>query len=1067
MMDKESMTVMLVDDDPNLQETLGDILKAKGIESLPVETGAAALARIEQQDIDVALIDLKLEDMPGLEVLRGIKQRSPNTECILLTGHASQASAIEAINQGAYSFFQKPYDVEQLLIAIQHAGEKRKGKESLQNNEKRLRALIEIGRDNISLLAADGTLLWESPSTDSTLGYAPDQFLGRNMFELIHPDDQGWTRELFAQMVQTPGRSQDGIFRLRHSDGTWRWIESTTSNMLNEPSVRAIVINYRDITERKQTEEALHKSDAQYRLLANNISDVIWILDLETGRFTYVSPSVEQLRGYTVAEVLAQDTSQALTSDSSEHVQKVIPERIQAAEQGQRGSYLDEVEQPRKDGTTIWTETTTHYIFNAQNGHWEVYGVSRDITERKRAEAKLAASEAELRTLFAAMTDVVIVYDADGRYLKIAPTNLTNFYRPLNDMLGKTVHDILPKEQADYIVAKIGEAIQTGRVVTGEYALEVVGKEMWFASNASRLSENTVIWVAHDITERKQAEESLRASEQKFRSFIEQTGDAAVLTNESGAIIQWNQGAEHIFGQQQAKVLGQFLWDIQSQVVPEHRKTPQTYEQLKTSILEALKTGRGSWLNQLLDATIQRSDGVCLTVQMLAFPIQTKSGFMLGSISRDITKQKRAEEALRESEKKYQVLTEVSPVGIFRTDAQGTTTYVNPRWSQISGLSADEALGDGWLSAVHPEDRDKLSDGWKKAISAQTASVAEYRFVCPDGSITWVLGQSTPEKNIESQVVGYVGTITDITERKQAEEKLKDSEKRFATIFRANPAAIAITRTDNGQLVNVNEAWTEATGYTETEAIGHTPFELNMWVDPGQRARLMEILQQHAKARGEIQLRGKSGEIRDMLMSAELIQLTGETYLLTMAQDITERKQAEDALRESEEKYGLLVNQSPYGISIHQDGQVVFANPASVKLMLAKNEDELLGKPINSFVAPENWEATRLRIIRMLQGESGLYPIEDRYVRLDGSVIPVEVIASSFIFKGRPAIQVIAQDITERKQAEGEIKKQLDELQRWHAATLGRETRILDLKREVNELLGKTNQPPRYPSAET
>ncbi|MFH1908864.1 MAG: PAS domain S-box protein, partial [Chloroflexota bacterium] len=136
--------------------------------------------------------------------------------------------------------------------------------------------------------------------------------------------------------------------------------------------------------------------------------------------------------------------------------------------------------------------------------------VRQELDERKRAEEQLAASEAELRALFAGMTDVVIVYDTDGRYIKIAPTNPANLYRPPDDMLGKTVHDILPKEQADYIVAKIGEAIQTGQVVTGEYALQIGGKEIWFASSASRLSENTAVWVAHDITNRKQAEEALQ-----------------------------------------------------------------------------------------------------------------------------------------------------------------------------------------------------------------------------------------------------------------------------------------------------------------------------------------------------------------------------------------------------------------------------------------------------------------------------------------------------------------------------------------------------------------------------
>jgi len=326
-MDNKIPHILIVDDDPNLLGTLRDILKLKGFEPVIASTGAAALAQLEQHPFDLALVDLRLDDMSGLKVLSIIKAHSPETECILLTGHASQDTAIEAIQMGVYGYFQKPFDMEQVLLSIQRALEKSatrkelheserfahatvdalsshlaildetgailainrawrefavvnsegktdfnlceganyltvcdtaKGKDSEeasamaagiravmsgakneflleypchaaneerwftarvtrfpgagalrivvaheniterkraemahQNSEKRFRALIENGRDNISLLTADGTLLWESPSTKSTLGYAPDQFVGRTIFELLHPDDRG------------------------------------------------------------------------------------------------------------------------------------------------------------------------------------------------------------------------------------------------------------------------------------------------------------------------------------------------------------------------------------------------------------------------------------------------------------------------------------------------------------------------------------------------------------------------------------------------------------------------------------------------------------------------------------------------------------------------------------------------------------------------------------------------------------------------------------------------------------------------------------------------------------
>jgi PAS domain S-box-containing protein len=140
------------------------------------------------------------------------------------------------------------------------------------------------------------------------------------------------------------------------------------------------------------------------------------------------------------------------------------------------------------------------------------------------------------------------------------------------------------------------------------------------------------------------------------------------------------------------------------------------------------------------------------------------------AIIRDITERKHIEEELHKSEERYQTLAKISPVGIFRTDTAGYTTYVNPTWCHISGLSADEALGDGWLKAVHPEDQPILSNRWQEATHLQTTSLADYRFVHADGSIVWVIGQAVPELNSDNQIVGYVGTITDITERKRIED---------------------------------------------------------------------------------------------------------------------------------------------------------------------------------------------------------------------------------------------------------------------------------------------------------
>ena len=127
---------------------------------------------------------------------------------------------------------------------------------------------------------------------------------------------------------------------------------------------------------------------------------------------------------------------------------------------------------------------------------------------------------------------------------------------------------------------------------------------------------------------------------------------------------------------------------------------------------------------------------------------------------------------LQESEQRYQTLATISPVGIFCTDPNGATTYVNPKWCAISGLSVDQGLGNGWLKAVHPDDKERLKKGWQESTRLHKSSFSDYRFVRPDGTIAWVMGQAVPEMNAENQIIGYVGTIVDITKRKQAEEEI-------------------------------------------------------------------------------------------------------------------------------------------------------------------------------------------------------------------------------------------------------------------------------------------------------
>ncbi len=157
---------------------------------------------------------------------------------------------------------------------------------------------------------------------------------------------------------------------------------------------------------------------------------------------------------------------------------------------------------------------------------------------------------------------------------------------------------------------------------------------------------------------------------------------------------------------------------------------------------------------------------------LLVYPVVTA---LLGMLLAGQLKREKTKQALRESEERYQNLARIAPVGIFRADESGATTYVNPMWCRISGLTEAQALGDGWLAAVHPEDRGFLDRGWQETIRLERPSFADYRFLRPDGTVAWVMGQATPELDSQGKIVGYIGTITDISERKRAEETIRAS----------------------------------------------------------------------------------------------------------------------------------------------------------------------------------------------------------------------------------------------------------------------------------------------------
>jgi PAS domain S-box-containing protein len=298
---------------------------------------------------------------------------------------------------------------------------------------------------------------------------------------------------------------------------------------------------------RKRAEAELRENEARYRLIADNAADVIWVLDPVSGRFTYVSPSVEKLRGYTPEEVMAQSANEALTPESAELVARSIAATLPAfiAQGGGTMSFIHEVDQPRKDGTTVKTEATTNFLFNEQ-GKVEIVGVTRDITERKRAEARLRQSEERFRLALAHAPISVAVQDLELRYTWAYDQGS----REAGEVVGMTDYDLFPRDAEKLVALKL-RALGEGRDLSERLWVDDGGRRLFLDLRVEPLRNekgeiDSLGVVAVDLTDIKQAEDRLQASEAKFKAVFDNAPVGISIIDSDRRVLESNEMLERI-----------------------------------------------------------------------------------------------------------------------------------------------------------------------------------------------------------------------------------------------------------------------------------------------------------------------------------------------------------------------------------------------------------------------------------------------------------------------------------------------------------------------------------------
>ncbi len=715
-----------------------------------------------------------------------------------------------------------------IIFSAEDITERKQAEEAILNSEKRFRALIENGQDNISLLAADGTLLWESPATVRNLGYAQDEFVGHNIFDLMHPDDLKWTGDLYAKLIEEPGSRQHGAFRLRHSDGTWRWNEATATNLLNEPAVNAIVINYRDITNRKQAEierQALleimqgltNTDDLQefLKLIHRSIASVIYAENFFVAFYNKNAGLFEEI--YSVDKYDEPAPPSTLEKSITSYVFRTGKPLLLTQALFDKLAAQGEVELVGTNseswmGAPLKTQNGTIGVIAVQDYENPNRYTERDkdflaligsqvalAIERRQAEESLRLSDQILQRVNA----LVLVADSQGSIVYLSPATRTILGYEPEELLGDNWWRFSRSDpsQAQREKEYVGRAARGEiPIVTDPYERAIVdraGNTRWISWVDAAGPAGLLIGVGHDITERKQAELELMKRQARYQDLFDSS--PVSLWEEDFSLVKKQLDELRQHGITDFREYFSTHPDVVAELASLVRITDankaslelfrvERKEDLLKSLADVLnETTLKHFQDEILglmsplvrftwEGTDRTMDGEQIEVIVNgSIPLGYEEDWSKVIVSiNDITERKQMENALRARDALLGESQRIARLGHYRFDVLSGKWESSDTLNEVFGIDKDYRTDiNGWASLVHPAHRDEMVAYFTDhVIKDHNPFNREYRIIRNnDGQVRWVHGLGRLEFDNEGNPVRMIGTVQDVTERKLAEEE--------------------------------------------------------------------------------------------------------------------------------------------------------------------------------------------------------------------------------------------------------------------------------------------------------
>jgi PAS domain S-box-containing protein len=882
---------------------------------------------------------------------------------------------------------------------------------ALRESETRLNDILNTANAAISRMQVfeDGrwVLLYVADGCEIVTGYTVADLMA---------DQELWVRRIYPgdwdaiapQVFADIFAAQPGTYEYRMFDKAERvrWISQTNHSRYDQyQNCWFVTAVSADITQRKQAELALQQSEAKLQLITDSIPGCISYIDASQ-RYQFVNRTYEEWFNCQKADILGRTVEEVIGTDAYLLARPYVEQALA----GETVNY--ETQLPYQGGIPRYVSGVLVPDRDDQGQVRGYYALITDISDRKRAEELLRQSEARYLAILEDQTELIKRFRPDGTILFVNDALCRYYGLSKHEVMAQGYQPPIHPEDQARVTAGISQLSPQNPVFSVEHRVIAKGQVRWMQWSNRAIFDS---WgklvelqaVGRDIDDQKQAELALKYTTQQLQAFLDNAPAAISQFDETGRYWLVNQRFAAVFQQSTSQLVGKTFADL---------FPPETVQLFGTRLLSLADTQQPMEVEDEVEIDGDRRIFRSILFPILSDQAQAERPQRFWAIATDITERKRIENQLKEKTEELDRFFAVALDLLCITDTDGYFRRLNRQWEKTLGYPLEEMEGSRFIDYVHPDDVDITLYVLAGLTEQRKVNNFVNRYRCQNGTYRWIEWQAVPVGKL------VYAAARDITNRKEAELFLQDSEEMLATVFHANPTPCWIA-TLEGRFVEVNEGFSRFYGMPVEKLVGKTYADLQLWDDPRNYQAFQQILNTTKRLHDfEVVLRTAVGVRHTVVMAASMTQLNGKDRIVGVFSDISDRKQAEIALHEKIEELDRFFSAAIDLLCIaNTEGYFLRLNPEWEKT-LGYPLHELEGRQFLDYVHPEDIDSTLEAMSALDQGQE-VPKFINRYRCRDGSYRWIE-------WRSIPIGKLIyatARDISDRIQSEQHLQQALSE----------------------------------------